>query len=256
MSKNKNNADENGIPVAAKKQRRKLPKLVKILIALLIVAAVVVAGLIIARKIITSKQTANTVYRVTTETYENVIEISGVVAAAQSQTLQAQSSGTVTAVYVKQGDSVKAGDVIIQMDDTAEKYNLAKHDYETQTVKITGSYREYQLKLTQRESLVQKINERKVTATFDGIIANINVAVGDFLESKEYNHCFSKQRPELNRIFSQSALLWNILFHSVPPVSDPYRPALFPRDPFSLSTTIPILCHWSAGGGHLFDHRW
>ncbi|MBQ1833502.1 MAG: HlyD family efflux transporter periplasmic adaptor subunit [Treponema sp.] len=185
MSKNKNNADENGIPVAAKKQRRKLPKLVKILIALLIVAAVVVAGLIIARKVITSKQTANTVYRVTTETYENVIEISGVVAAAQSQTLQAQSSGTVTAVYVKQGDSVKAGDVIIQMDDTAEKYNLAKHDYETQTVKITGSYREYQLKLTQRESLVQKINERKVTATFDGIIANINVAVGDFLESKD-----------------------------------------------------------------------
>lgn len=164
---------------------KKIPKFLKIIFILIVLIGVLVSGLVVARKLIEKKQTENTVYTVTTEVYENAIDISGVVLAAKSQTLQALSAGTVTEVFVKQGDSVKKGDVIIQMDDSSEKYNLAKHDYETQTVKITGSWREYQLMLTQRESLVQKINERKVTATFDGIIANIDVAVGDSLEAKD-----------------------------------------------------------------------
>ena len=176
---------ENLLELKKKKARKKMPRLLKIFLILLIVAGVVAGGLFIARNIISSNQTTNTIYTVTTEKYENAIEISGVVSAAQSQTLQALSAGTVTAVYVKQGDVVKKGDVIIQLDDSSEKYALQKHDFETQTVKITGSYREYQLMLTQRESLVQKINERKVTATFDGIIAAMEVAVGDSLEAKD-----------------------------------------------------------------------
>lgn len=176
---------ENQIELKTKKARKKMPKLLKVLIILIIIGGVVAAGLFIARKTISKNKVANTVYTVTKETYENVIEISGAIAAAQSQTLKASSAGTVTEVYVKQGDTVKKGDIIIQLDDTTERYNLAKHDYETQTVLITGSAREYQLKLNQRSSLVQKVNERKVTATFDGIVANMNVAVGDYLEAKD-----------------------------------------------------------------------
>lgn len=167
------------------KQRKKMKKGTKVFLIVLIVAIAIVAALIFARKGVAKKKTANTVYKVTNEVYENVIEISGIVNAAHSQTLQALSAGTVTAVYVSQGDKVKKGDVIIQMDDSSEKYNLAKHDYETQSVKITGSARQYELMLTQRESIVQKINERKVIATFDGIIANINVSVGDSLNAKD-----------------------------------------------------------------------
>lgn len=176
---------ENQIELKTKKARKKMPKLLKVLIILIIIGGVVAAGLFIARKTISKNKVANTVYTVTKETYENVIEISGAIAAAQSQTLKASSAGTVTEVYVKQGDTVKKGDIIIQLDDTTERYNLAKHDYETQTVLITGSAREYQLKLNQRSSLVQKVNERKVTATFDGIVANMSVAVGDYLEAKD-----------------------------------------------------------------------
>lgn len=168
-----------------RKSKKKMPKVLKIFLILMAVSALIVLGLSVARKIIEKNKTDNTVYRAMNEVYENVIEISGVVLAAQSQTLQALSAGTVTEVFVKQGDVVKKGDVILQMDDSSEKYSLAKHDYETQTVRITGSAREYQLMLTQRESLVQKINERKVTATFDGIIADIQVSVGDFLEAKD-----------------------------------------------------------------------
>ena len=38
---------------------------------------------------------------------------------------------------------------------------------------------------TQRLSLLQKIADRKVVATFDGIIADLDVAVGDSLEAKD-----------------------------------------------------------------------
>lgn len=193
MSKNKKQKTEiensenteNQIELKTKKARKKMPKVLKVLIILIIIGGVVAAGLFVARKIISKNEVANTVYTVTKETYENVIEISGAIAAAQSQTLKASSAGTVTQVYVKQGDTVKKGDIIIQLDDTTERYNLAKHDYETQTVLITGSAREYQLKLNQRTSLVQKVNERKVTATFDGIVANMSVAVGDYIEAKD-----------------------------------------------------------------------
>ena len=98
---------ENLLELKKRKARKKMPRLLKIFLILLIVAGVVAGGLFIARNIISSNQTTNTIYTVTTEKYENAIEISGVVSAAQSQTLQALSAGTVTAVYVKQGDVVK-----------------------------------------------------------------------------------------------------------------------------------------------------
>ena len=44
---------------------------------------------------------------------------------------------------------------------------------------------EIKLQQTQRLSLLQKIEDRKVAATFDGIIADLDVAVGDSLEAKD-----------------------------------------------------------------------
>ena len=132
---------------------------IKILLITLPLLAVIVAGLILTKKILSASSLSSTTYTVKSETYENVIEIAGTVSAAQEQTLQALSDGTVVEVYVKQGDSVKKGDIIIQLDDSTQKYNLAKHDYDMQTTLISGSLREYQLMKT--------------------------VAVGDSLEAKD-----------------------------------------------------------------------
>ena len=67
---------------------------------IIIAGAVVVAGgLIFGVTIIIKKiNTKPVYYTVTKEIYENVIEISGTVEAAQEQTLQALSDGTVMAV--------------------------------------------------------------------------------------------------------------------------------------------------------------
>lgn len=157
------------------------------IIVFVIVAAVIITILVffVLNFFLNKPSTENIIYTVKTENYENIIEISGTVSAAQEQTLQALSAGTVVAVNVKAGDSIKKGDVILQLDDTAEQYNLAKHDYDTATTKITGSAQELKLKETQRLSLIQKIEERKIAATFDGIIASLDVAVGDSLEAKD-----------------------------------------------------------------------
>lgn len=159
----------------------------KIKIIVIVVASLLlIAGLLVAlRAIFASASTDNTLYTAKIESYENVIEVSGTVAAAQEQTLQALSAGTVTAVYVQAGDKVQKGDVIIQLDDSEQVYNLEKQEYSMATKKVTGSERELKLMETERLALIQKVNDRKVVATFDGIIADLDVAVGDSLEAKD-----------------------------------------------------------------------
>ena len=147
--------------------------------------AAIGAGLFFARRFLVSAKTEKVSYTVREETYENVIDISGTVQAAQSQTLQALSDGTVIAVYVQQGDTVQKGDVILQLDDTTQRYNLEKHLLNMQVTRINGSAKEYELMKTEKASLEQKISERRVTATFDGIIAAISASVGDSLAAKD-----------------------------------------------------------------------
>lgn len=162
-----------------------MKKKIKILLISIISIAVIMAALVILKNVLSSKKTENVIYQANVETYENVIEISGTVAAAQEQTLQALSAGTVTGVFVKAGDKVKKGDVLIQLDDSEQIYNLEKQDYNMAAKRLTASERELKLMETERNSLLQKVNDRKVTATFDGIIADLDVAVGDSLEAKD-----------------------------------------------------------------------
>ncbi len=163
-----------------------MKKKAKIILIIIIAIVFIVCILTIVRSLVSSKKSSeSTTYTVAQETYRNTISIAGVVSAAQEQTLQALSDGTVVAVYVEKGDHVKKGDVIIQLDDTTQQYNLAKHDYDMETTKISGSQKELALMETERLSLLQKIAERKVSATFDGIIADLDVSVGDSLEAKD-----------------------------------------------------------------------
>ena len=167
------------------KNKKKLSKKAKFLIISAVCIIVIAAGLIILKTALSSKKSEKVFYTANKETYENVIEISGTIAAAQEQTLQALSAGTVTAVYVKKGDRVKKGDIIIQLDDSEQIYNLEKQDYSMATKRLTASERELKLLETERATLEQKVNDRKVIATFDGIIADLKVAVGDSLAAKD-----------------------------------------------------------------------
>lgn len=164
---------------------KKLPLKFKVLFLFMLFAAMIISGLTLARKRIARNSLDSTSYLVRKEISENCIEIAGTVSAAEEQKLQALSDGTVTGVFAKAGDKVKKGQILIQLDDTTQQYNLAKHDYDMQIAKANGSEKEYKLMQTQRLSLVQKISDRKIVATFDGIIADFDVSVNDSLEAKD-----------------------------------------------------------------------
>ena len=146
---------------------------------------VISTGLTITRMLLSKKTNKNIVYQVKKETYENCIKIAGTVSAAEEQTLQALGAGTVINVFVKKGDRLKKGDIIIQLDSTEQEYNIAKLDYDMAASKISGSKKELELQEKQRLSLLRKLEDRKVTATFDGIIADLDVSEGDSLEAKD-----------------------------------------------------------------------
>ncbi|MDR2510202.1 MAG: efflux RND transporter periplasmic adaptor subunit [Spirochaetaceae bacterium] len=124
-------------------------------------------------------------YTVRGEVYKNIIEIAGNIAAAKEQNLQAAGTGTVTAVFVSEGDTVSAGQIILSLDDTEQRYNLAKHDFDMQQRRITGSPRELSLMKVQRDVLVQRIKDRQIIANFDGVIAEFTAAAGDVFEAKD-----------------------------------------------------------------------
>ena len=165
---------------------KKLSK-TKQIILIVLIALVAAAGILFGAKriVAASKKTEQLTYRVRKETYENVIEIAGTVSAAKEQKLQAKNDGSVVEVFVKEGDSVKKGDVLLQVDDTTQVYNLAKLDYDLASTRITGATRQIQLMEVQRASLVQKVNDCKIVATFDGVIASWDADVGDYLEAKD-----------------------------------------------------------------------
>lgn len=164
---------------------KKLPLKFKVLFLFMLFAAMIISGLTLARKRIARNSLDSTSYLVRKEISENCIEIAGTVSAAEEQKLQALSDGTVTGVFAKAGDKVKKGQILIQLDDTTQQYNLARHDYDMQIAKANGSEKEYKLMQTQRLSLIQKISDRKIVATFDGIIADFDVSVNDSLEAKD-----------------------------------------------------------------------
>lgn len=164
---------------------KKMSKKGKIFLIIGIVLVVLIAGIIGLKSINKKGRSDNVTYKARVEKYENIIDISGTVAAAQEQTLKALSAGTVTGVFVKAGDHVKKGDIILQLDDTEQVYNLEKQEYSMAQKKVSGSQRELKLMETERRSLMRKVEDRKVIATFDGIIADLDVAVGDSLEAKD-----------------------------------------------------------------------
>lgn len=168
-----------------KEKNLKKNKKLKWVIMAICVVAVVALGLFFARKSLEGPTSENIIYTVKSETYENVIEISGNISAAQSQELQAAGSGTVQKVYVKEGDRVKKGDVILELDATEQEYNLAELDYNIAQKKLNGSKREIELLEVKRENLVKKLEDRKIVAYFDGIIAELDVAPGDYIEAKD-----------------------------------------------------------------------
>ncbi|MDR1253223.1 MAG: efflux RND transporter periplasmic adaptor subunit [Treponema sp.] len=119
------------------------------------------------------------------ELYRNVIEISGNIKAAQQQNIQVAGDGVVEAVYVREGDQVKAGQILFQLNDSQERYNLANHDFQMNQERINGTSARLALMEEQRQVFLRNIRDRRLEARFDGIIGQLNMARGDYAKAQD-----------------------------------------------------------------------
>jgi multidrug efflux pump subunit AcrA (membrane-fusion protein) len=125
------------------------------------------------------------IYTVREEVYQNVIEISGNIQAAQEQKIQAAGDGIVEKVYVREGDRVKAGQLLFRLSDSQERYNLANHEFQMNQERVNGASAKLALMEEQRKVLQQLIADRSLSARFDGVIGQLKLAEGDYAKAQD-----------------------------------------------------------------------
>ena len=139
------------------------------------------------------------VYRVQAVTRSSAIDVTGNLEPVESEDIGFAASGKVAKVYVKEGDRVRAGDLIAELDDSQQRYNLASLDYKIEKAKISGSKSELELLELERQMTQADLQEKKVWTTISGIVSNVDVREGEYVKAGE-------QISPIARIIDLSAL--------------------------------------------------
>jgi HlyD family secretion protein len=153
----------------SKKSRR----IIVSVVSLIVVAAIVVVGL----KVLKAKKTASalaarrtgasSVYVVAPQDVATLTSVSGTIQPARHATLTAQAQGAITAVYKKEGDSVKAGEIIARIDSTTHDIQLAQAEssYNMSLINIeTSSTTDLAATKTQLETAVKQAETQELSA--------------------------------------------------------------------------------------------
>lgn len=109
------------------------------------------------------------------------ITVSGTIKAESSAAVQALVSGVVKKIYVKEGDKVKAGDLLVELDDTDYRLAYLKALQNYELAKNSGSkllieQRQLELDIAKRD-----LERCKITSPVDGIVTALNVEVNDYV---------------------------------------------------------------------------
>ncbi len=107
------------------------------------------------------------------------IDVSGSIRAKDDITVKSHVSGIIKKVYVQEGDRVKKGDLIVEIEDDEYRldYEKAKKAYEE--VLISGSKSDIAIKKLEMDIAKKRLEETKIYAPFDGIVAEVYVDEGD-----------------------------------------------------------------------------
>ena len=153
---------------ASDKKKRKMPKWLKVLIPLLIVAAIVVGAWYIVQRITKKNQPGIVEGTVTTGTLADQITGWSTISAKQTASFGTGLTGTVTAVNVTAGQTVKTGDLLFTIDPEALRKDLAEAEKT-----VTAAQKALQ-------ASTAKLSYTEVTAPFTGKLIKVGaLAVGD-----------------------------------------------------------------------------
>ncbi len=116
-------------------------------------------------------------------TITQTIDLSGIVEPYDIQKVVFRSTGAVTGVFVKEGDSVKKGDLLATIDDTSQQYEIANIKNLIASAKLEGSVNQvtlYEMQLKLRQNL---LDYTRIRANFDGVVASLSLDEGDWAEA-------------------------------------------------------------------------
>src|SRR5664280_2128875 len=152
----------------------------RIIIAVVVLVIVAGAAIIIVPKVLLSKRqsayagrvggtgTGSTMfYNVTTQNVATSTSVSGTIQPARTATLSADAAGKITAVYKKEGDTVKAGELIAQIDSSSRDNQLAQAEsnYRTSLLNIeTANTTDLTATKTQLETAVKQAQIQELQA--------------------------------------------------------------------------------------------
>lgn len=164
-----------------RKNRKKIRKRLTAVIAVIFVLAAAVFLLIGER----AEEEPSAVVRealVTSNTYTQIIDISGYVEPYDSQTLRFRSTGAVTGVFVEEGDHVAKGQRLASIDDTQQLAALQEIRDQIEEAELSGSERDLRLLRLKETNAENSLEYTNIVAPFDGEVASVDVDEGDFFE--------------------------------------------------------------------------
>ena len=164
---------------AGKRRRGRRALLVALLLAL------AAAGLVIFMLRPSSETVVDAVPReatVISNTYTQVIDISGYVEPYDSQTMRFRSTGAVTGVYVEEGDHITKGQLLASIDNTSQLASLQEIRDQIEEAELNGSMRDLELLRLREKNAENSLEYANIVAPFDGEVASVDVDEGDYFE--------------------------------------------------------------------------
>jgi efflux transporter, RND family, MFP subunit len=143
-----------------------------------------------------------TAMTITTQQWTPVIETTGLVRPNQGAMLSAQSAGTVSKVLVTNGQNVKKGDLLVELDSSVERASLQAA--EAQVISLRQTYQRYanlaksggvsrqeldnakaayDAQVATVDSLKAAVERRQIVAPFDGRTGIVRVNVGQYVSN-------------------------------------------------------------------------
>lgn len=170
------------------KNLKKLKKPSKKVIIIGVSAIVVIVAIVLLLTLRSSKKkqgdSEEVRYKTATESaFTATIDISGYLEAADIQNVQFRGTGAITGVFVEAGDLVKKGELLATIDDTSQRLSLLRAEQALEKAEGTASEKELELLRLQLQSAKNNMEYTKAVANFDGVVSEVNIAVGDYAEA-------------------------------------------------------------------------
>ena len=175
--------DDSRLLEERKAGRRKRRIRIAIAIVLAAAAAIAAAVLIGGEEAAPEAASQEREAKVVSNSYTQIIDISGYVEPYDIQETKFRSTGAVTGVFVEEGDKVHKGDLLASIDNTQQLASLQEIRDQIEEAEISGSRRELELLRLREASAENALDYTNLYAAFDGEVASVDVSVEDYFEA-------------------------------------------------------------------------